>query len=40
MPVWPQMLATYYEAMGWDEKGRPLPETLRELGLGEMVADL
>lgn len=31
------MRATYYEAMGWDEDGRPKPETLKALGLEVMV---
>ncbi|MDO8750278.1 MAG: aldehyde ferredoxin oxidoreductase C-terminal domain-containing protein [Dehalococcoidia bacterium] len=31
----------FYEAMGWDrETGRPLPETLRRLGLQDIVKDL
>lgn len=28
------MLTAYYRARGWDEKGRPTPETLARLGLG------
>ncbi|MBI2908425.1 MAG: hypothetical protein HYX92_12330 [Chloroflexi bacterium] len=41
MPAWPEMLASYYEKMGWDRKtGVPLPETLRNLDLGHIVADL
>ncbi|MBI4287670.1 MAG: hypothetical protein HY671_04465 [Chloroflexi bacterium] len=40
MPEWPKMLGIYYRAMGWDERGVPLPETLRGLGLEELAADL
>jgi aldehyde:ferredoxin oxidoreductase len=29
----PEMLSKYYEARGWDEKGVPTPEKIRELGL-------
>jgi aldehyde:ferredoxin oxidoreductase len=35
------MLDDYYRQMGWDEKtGKPLPETLERLGLGEAVEDI
>jgi aldehyde:ferredoxin oxidoreductase len=27
------MVDIYYELMGWDKAGRPLPETLKNLGL-------
>ena len=30
---WNQMLRNYYNLMGWDKNGRPLPETLKALGL-------
>lgn len=33
MPHWDKMLQNYYALMGWDKKGRPLPDTLRSLGL-------
>jgi aldehyde:ferredoxin oxidoreductase len=33
MPHWDKMLQNYYCLMGWDERGRPLLETLRALGL-------
>jgi len=37
----PLMRATYWRYMGWDERdGRPLPETLRALGLPELVEPL
>ena len=33
-PHWDSMLRNYYRLMGWDEEtGKPLPETLRKLGL-------
>ena len=35
-----KMLEDYYRLMGWDENGRPLPETLEGLGLGDVAADL
>ncbi|MBI4289500.1 MAG: hypothetical protein HY671_13875 [Chloroflexi bacterium] len=39
--VFPQMRAKYYEAMGWDkETGRPLPQTLKDLGLENVAKDL
>ena len=28
-PVWDQMLTRYYEGMGWDKDGKPLPQTLK-----------
>jgi len=31
-----RMLSEYYALYGWDERGRPTPETLRELGLDEL----
>ncbi|MGD8902842.1 MAG: aldehyde ferredoxin oxidoreductase C-terminal domain-containing protein [Anaerolineae bacterium] len=35
------MKRNYWEKMGWDpETGKPLPETLERLGLGDLVADL
>ncbi len=40
-PHWEALRSNYYEKMGWDpETGKPLPETLRKLGLGHLVADL
>jgi aldehyde:ferredoxin oxidoreductase len=35
-----KMLKNYYRGMGWDEKGRPLPETLKELGIERIIRDL
>ena len=36
-----QMLENYYDLMGWDkETGKPLPETLKKLGLEHVVKDL
>jgi aldehyde:ferredoxin oxidoreductase len=40
MPVWDDMLKMYYEKMGWDERGVPLPDTLRALGLADIVPHL
>jgi len=37
MPHWDKMLRNYYSLMGWDESGRPLPETLRSLGLEDII---
>jgi len=34
------MLCIYYEKMGWDEQGRPLPRTLSRLGLSEITPHL
>ena len=40
-PHWEGMLDNYYRLMGWDRQtGKPLPETLRSLGLDSVVADL
>jgi aldehyde:ferredoxin oxidoreductase len=41
MPHWERMVGDYYEQMGWDrESSRPLPGTLRRLGLEHVVADI
>jgi aldehyde:ferredoxin oxidoreductase len=41
MEKWPQMVENYYRLMGWEPKtGKPLPETLRQLGLEEIIKDL
>lgn len=38
MAKWDLMCITYYGLMGWDpETGRPLPETLAELNLAELI---
>ena len=40
-PYLRQGVGEFYEAMGWDkETGKPLPDTLRRLGLGDLVNDL
>jgi len=40
-PHWEKMLENYYRLMGWDVKtGKPLPETLRKLGLEHLIKDL
>ncbi len=37
---WDDMRRRYYELMGWDfETGRPLPDTLRKLGLADLIPD-
>jgi aldehyde:ferredoxin oxidoreductase len=41
MPHWGKMLSNYYSLMGWDRKtGKPLPETLKELGLEDIIPHL
>ena len=41
MEAWDKMLDIYYEKMGWDvETGKPLPETLRRLGLDDAIKDI
>ncbi|MFC1869860.1 aldehyde ferredoxin oxidoreductase family protein [Chloroflexota bacterium] len=40
MPHWDKMLQDYYHLMGWDERGRPLPETLKNLSLESVIPDL
>ena len=39
-PVFDQMVDAYYGYMGWDKSGRPLPETLKRLGLESVGKDL
>ncbi|MFH1487058.1 MAG: aldehyde ferredoxin oxidoreductase C-terminal domain-containing protein, partial [Chloroflexota bacterium] len=40
-PEWNKMLDIYYQGMGWDrQSGRPLPETLRAVGLEHIIKDL
>jgi aldehyde:ferredoxin oxidoreductase len=41
MAHWDTIRSNYYEKMGWDTNtGKPLPETLKRLGLGHLVKDL
>ena len=41
MAKWPSMVQDYYRLMGWDEKtGIPVPETLENLGLHDLIVDL
>jgi len=41
MEKWEGMLENYYNLMGWDpETGKPLPETLKKLGLEELIKHL
>lgn len=40
-PHWEEIRKNYYEQMGWDVKtGKPLPETLKKLGLENIIKDL
>jgi len=39
-PVWDEMLANYYQLLGWDERGVPTRETLQALDIGEVADDL
>ncbi|MGC9781305.1 MAG: SCP2 sterol-binding domain-containing protein [Candidatus Heimdallarchaeota archaeon] len=39
-PEWDQMIDYYYETMGWDMDGKPLPKTLKKLGLQDVAKDL
>jgi aldehyde:ferredoxin oxidoreductase len=40
MPHWDKMLKNYYNLMGWNDKGKPLPDTLRSLGLERIIPHL
>jgi aldehyde:ferredoxin oxidoreductase len=41
LPHWDEMLRNYYTLMGWNpETGIPLPETLKELGIGCVASHL
>jgi aldehyde:ferredoxin oxidoreductase len=41
MPQWDALRRNYYEQMGWDpETGKPLPETLKNLGLDDLIAEI
>ena len=41
LPHWEKMLHNYYKLMGWDQKtGKPLPETLANLGLDSVIPQL
>jgi aldehyde:ferredoxin oxidoreductase len=41
MPHWNKMISNYYNLMGWDEQtSRPLPETLKQLGLDFVIPHL
>ena len=38
---WESLRSNYYQQMGWDaETGKPLPETLKNLGLDNLIRDL
>jgi aldehyde:ferredoxin oxidoreductase len=41
LPHWDKILRNYYSLMGWDEKtGKPLPETMNNLGLQIAISDI
>lgn len=41
MPYWNELRSKYYELMGWDkETGKPLPDTLRDVGLEYTISEL
>ena len=39
-PHFAKMVKMYYKLMGWDDEGRPLPDTLKNLGIEEIAVDL
>jgi aldehyde:ferredoxin oxidoreductase len=41
MPQWDALRRKYYEQMGWEpDTGKPLPETLKKLGLEDLIPEL
>ncbi|UCG67192.1 MAG: hypothetical protein JSW12_09480 [Deltaproteobacteria bacterium] len=41
LPVWDEMVNQFYSNMGWDPKtGKPLPETLKSLGIDDVIKNL
>jgi len=40
MTYWKWTVRNYYETMGWDKNGIPLPQTLNNLGLEDLAEDL
>ncbi|MFC1916140.1 aldehyde ferredoxin oxidoreductase family protein [Chloroflexota bacterium] len=41
LPVWHDILDKFYSSMGWDkDTGKPLPDTLTNLGLEDVVPDI
>jgi len=41
LPHWEEIRDEYYHQMGWDRKtGKPLPDTLRKLGLESIIPDI
>jgi aldehyde:ferredoxin oxidoreductase len=41
MPFWEQMLRRHHKLLGWDETtGKPLPDTLKRLGLEHTIRDI
>ena len=39
-PKYDKLVDDYYEAMGWNKAGKPLPETLKKVGLESVVEDI
>jgi aldehyde:ferredoxin oxidoreductase len=37
LPQWDEMLRIYYNSMGWDQTGKPLPQTLKDLKIDDVV---
>jgi aldehyde:ferredoxin oxidoreductase len=41
MAVRDEMLDIYYREMGWDRRtGKPVPDTLKKLGLDHIIPDM
>jgi len=41
LPVWDEMVNQFYSIMGWDPKtGKPLPETLKFLGIDDVIKNI
>ena len=41
LPVWDEMVNQFYSNMGWDPKtGKPLPETLKSLGIDDVIKNI
>lgn len=37
---WDEMISNYYKIEGWDRNGKPLPETVRNVGLKDIISDV
>jgi aldehyde:ferredoxin oxidoreductase len=41
LPVWEEMVSQFYSNIGWDPKtGKPLPETLKSLGIDDVIKNI